>query len=69
VDGSHAYSYVRSDSRKALEMVAPGGLILWHDYRGMFKPRGVYRALNELAKEVPLVHIKGTSLIAHRRGA
>jgi hypothetical protein len=67
VDGSHAYSYVVSDSRKALEMVAPGGMVLWHDYRGFYKPRGVYKALNELAKDVELVHLKGTSLIAYRR--
>jgi predicted O-methyltransferase YrrM len=39
VDGSHAYSYVMSDSAKALEMLAPGGTILWHDYRPGRHPR------------------------------
>lgn len=67
VDGSHAYSYLVSDSRKALEMVAPGGIVLWHDYRGIYKPRGVYKALNALSRQVKLVHLKGTSLVAHRR--
>ena len=32
VDGSHAYSYVTSDTEKAISMLAPGGLVLWHDY-------------------------------------
>jgi len=65
VDGSHARSYVESDSRKALRMARPGALILWHDYRGGRIP-GVFEALNALARELPLVHIRGTSLVAYR---
>lgn len=67
VDGSHAYSYVTSDSRKALELVRPGGLVLWHDYAGPRHSPGVYRALNELAGEIELWHVKGTHLVAHRK--
>lgn len=66
VDGSHAYSYVVSDSAKALTMVRPGGLVLWHDYSP--ECPGVFQALNELAQRLPLVHIEGTTLVAHRRG-
>ena len=33
VDGSHQFGAVIEDSRRALEIVAPGGLIVWHDYR------------------------------------
>jgi predicted O-methyltransferase YrrM len=69
VDGSHAYSYVVSDSAKALELVAPGGLVLWHDYAGPRHASGVYRALNELAQRLPLVRIEGTTLVAYRRPA
>jgi predicted O-methyltransferase YrrM len=69
VDGSHAYSYVVSDSEKALELVRPGGLVLWHDYAGPRHSAGVYRALNELARRLPLVRIKGTALAAYRRPA
>ena len=69
VDGSHAYSYVVSDSAKALELVAPGGLVLWHDYAGPRHAAGVYRALNELAQRLPLVRIEGTTLVAYRRPA
>lgn len=67
VDGSHAYSYVVSDSAKALELVAPGGLVLWHDYAGPRHAAGVYRALNELAHRLPLVRLEGTTLVAYRR--
>ena len=67
VDGSHARSYVESDSRKALRLVRPGGLVLWHDYRGAAQVPGVYQALNRLAREVPLVHVRGTSLVAYRK--
>jgi predicted O-methyltransferase YrrM len=69
VDGSHAYSYVVSDSSKALRMVSPGGLVLWHDYRGPREVRDVYRALNELSRTLPLVHIADTTLVAYRRPA
>jgi predicted O-methyltransferase YrrM len=65
VDGSHAYSYVASDSAKALAMVRPGGLVLWHDYSP--ECPGVFRALNELARRLPLAHVEGTTLVAHRR--
>ena len=66
VDGAHAYSYVVSDSAKALDMVRPGGLVLWHDYSP--ESPGVFRALNELAARLPLVHVQGTTLVAWRRG-
>jgi predicted O-methyltransferase YrrM len=67
VDASHARSYVESDSKKALAMVRPGGFVLWHDYAGRRHARGVYEALNALARELPLRHIAGTMLVAYRR--
>lgn len=67
VDGSHAYSYVVSDSRKALRMVRPGGVVLWHDYAGPGHAGDVYRALNELSERLPLVHLTGTTLVGYRR--
>lgn len=67
VDGSHARSYVESDSRKALRMVKPGGCVFWHDYSGPRRAQGVFETLNALAREVPLIHIAGSSLVAYRR--
>lgn len=65
VDGSHAHSYVVSDSAKALRMVRPGGLVLWHDYSP--ECPGVFQALNALAARQPLRHILGTTLVALRQ--
>jgi SAM-dependent methyltransferase len=67
VDGSHARSYVENDSRKALRIVSPGGVVIWHDYRGTRRTRGVFEALNALADDLPLVHLKDTSMIAYRK--
>jgi predicted O-methyltransferase YrrM len=69
VDGSHARSYVESDGRKALRMVKPGGVVLWHDYHGPRRARGVFDTLNKLAQELPLVHLQGTSLVAYRKAS
>jgi predicted O-methyltransferase YrrM len=67
VDGSHAKSYVESDSHKAMRMVKPGGLVLWHDYAGSGHAPGVYQTLNALSKSVPLRHVRGTTFVAWRR--
>ncbi len=67
VDGSHAYSYVKNDSEKALRMLKPGGIILWHDYNALtHNTDGVFDYLNELHQELPLVHLRGTNLVAYR---
>jgi len=70
VDGSHSYEYVRNDSLRALEVIRPGGVILWHDY-GVLYP-GCTRALNELrALGGPwsgLRRIRDTSLAYLRAG-
>lgn len=67
VDGSHAYSYVLSDSQKALRIAKAGGIILWHDYKGPHRADGVFRALNELSEKLPLVHISGTTFVVYRK--
>jgi predicted O-methyltransferase YrrM len=70
VDGSHAYSYVKSDTEKAMAMLAPGGIILWHDYQPLRRSvADVCRALDELARDHSLVRLKRTTLVAYRRPA
>jgi SAM-dependent methyltransferase len=59
IDGAHDYESVRKDSQNALRIVRPGGVILWHDY-GVAD--GVTLCLNEQAKRLPLVWLKGTAL-------
>lgn len=67
VDGAHAESYVLSDSAKALRIVKPGGLILWHDYAGPHHAPGVFHGLNKLSKSLPIKHLKGTTFAAYRK--
>ncbi len=64
VDAAHTYPYVMSDTRAALEMLRPDGIVLWHDYRSSCE--GVSTALNELFAKGGIYgkmrHIAGTNL-------
>jgi Methyltransferase domain len=68
VDGSHAYDYAKHDTEMAFKMVAPGGMVLWHDY-GVWE--GVTRALEELeaGRKLGLKQVRGTSLVFWRNSA
>jgi predicted O-methyltransferase YrrM len=63
VDGSHSYDYVSSDSRAALEMLSPGGVIVWDDCTREFP--GLVRALNELGGAIDISRIAFTRLAIH----
>ena len=65
VDGSHSYEYAAGDSETAFRLVAPGGIVIWHDY-GVWE--GVTRALEDLeeARKLGLRKIRGTSLVFWR---
>jgi hypothetical protein len=66
IDGSHSYTYVKSDSENALELINETGTILWDDYPHY---PGVYAYLNELTRSLdrPLLHIAGTRLVMYSR--
>jgi len=69
IDGSHAYSYVKNDTEKALRMLKEGGLILWHDYRYRnLETSGVRRYLDTLSETLPLLRLQETSFVAYRNG-
>ncbi len=61
IDGSHSYDYVRNDTEKVLEILAPGGVVLWHDYVPGWP--GVMEYLDELSARMPLQRIEGTALV------
>ncbi len=67
IDGSHARSYIESDSKNALAMLRAGGYILWHDYRGPDVTPGVFEALNLLSDNMPLIQIRGTCLVLYQK--
>jgi hypothetical protein len=67
VDASHELPDVLHDSRRALELVTPTGVILWDDYQPGL--HGVVEALNQLhADGIPLARIAHTRVVAHRPG-
>jgi predicted O-methyltransferase YrrM len=62
IDGAHTFSYVKNDTEKAAVMMAPGGLVFWHDYGGKGQFRGITDYLHGLARRFPVYRISGTSL-------
>ena len=65
VDACHRYESVMRDSQNALSMSSASGVVVWHDY-GPGSP-GVLKALNEIGTTVPLLHLRGTSLVVYER--
>ena len=65
VDGSHSFDYVLSDTRLALRLLRTGGVIIWHDYDGVWPD--VTCALNKIFCETPRLRsmksIGGTTLV------
>lgn len=66
VDGDHSYDFVRNDTSKAFEMVAPDGLIMWHDYSPDSIEVAEYVA--EFTQQQPLFRIRHTSVLMHIDG-
>jgi predicted O-methyltransferase YrrM len=61
VDGAHTYEYVRADSAAALELVRPGGIVVWDDCN--FISPGVGRALHGLRRDGHAIYrVAGTRL-------
>jgi predicted O-methyltransferase YrrM len=65
IDAGHTYECVKSDTQEALKILAPNGVLVWHDCHPFWN--GVYRYLNELASERPIVRIEGTNLAYYYR--
>lgn len=62
IDGSHTEAYVRSDSANAMRVLAPGGIVAWHDY-GMIP--AVSTVVDQLAADaggMKIYAIEGTRL-------
>jgi predicted O-methyltransferase YrrM/CDP-glycerol glycerophosphotransferase (TagB/SpsB family) len=66
VDAAHEYDPVKNDTARAFELLAPGGVIVWHDYAD--KSPGVMQLLAEVSQETPLFHIEKTSLAVYVDG-
>ncbi len=66
VDADHGYESVKNDSEKALVMLRPGGLVVWHDFS--VRSPGVIRYLSELSRERSLFRLKHTCLVVYLDG-
>src|SRR5690606_750981 len=60
IDACHDYEFAASDTQKALRLVSPTGVVVWHDYMEGWP--GVVRAVDELLPTCCIYHIAGTSL-------
>jgi predicted O-methyltransferase YrrM len=61
IDGCHDRAYVRSDTDKALQVLAPGGTIIWHDY-GFTD--GVSEVVDSYRDRMRLFAVQGTRFAA-----
>lgn len=66
IDGDHSFKGVKNDTEKALELLKPGGIIVWHDYAA--KSLGVLEYLAEFSQERPLFRIRKTCLAVYVDG-
>lgn len=67
VDGVHTFEYVSGDSRAALRMLKPMGVVVWDDCSAELP--GVVKALAELSHEIPIVRVSSTRLAVYRQDA
>jgi hypothetical protein len=63
VDGSHSYSYVRSDTEAALGLLSTSGTIIWDD---PYYP-GVWKYLQEKRRTLPLRLVAHTGMVVYSR--
>src|SRR5208337_531314 len=68
VDGSHLYDHIRKDTEGVMKVLAPNGIVVWHDYRTVEIRRGVRKYLIELHRNgLPLWRIADTALCVYAR--
>ena len=61
IDGSHLYEHVRADTERLWSVLAPGAIVLWHDYATVEVRRGVRKYLLELHRAgLPIRRLAGT---------
>jgi len=64
IDGDHGYKAVSRDTERALEMLAPGGCIIWDDFVPDWP--GVIRALKRHPRRKEFRRVRGTKLVYYR---
>jgi predicted O-methyltransferase YrrM len=67
VDGAHHLAAVVSDTRNALEMVRPGGWIIWHDFANYGDYNDVTRGILSLLSADEIIQVAHTQLAVYRK--
>lgn len=67
IDGAHDFETAMSDSKNALKITAPGGLILWHDFGNYGDYNDVTRAVLELLPFEEVIQIENSQLAIYRK--
>jgi predicted O-methyltransferase YrrM len=67
VDGAHHYAAVKSDTQNALQMVRPGGMIVWHDFANYGDYNDVTRAILDMLPAAEVVEVANTQLAVYRK--
>jgi predicted O-methyltransferase YrrM len=67
VDGAHDFETVISDTRNALKMLRPGGVVLWHDFALYGDYNDVTRAVVSLVPSDDLFQIANSQLAYYRK--
>ena len=66
VDGAHHYEAVLSDTRNALRMLSPGGVVIWHDFANYGDYNGVTRAILELIPGDEVIQIANSQFAIYQ---
>lgn len=67
VDGGHAYEVARSDTRNALAMARPGGVVIWDEFANYGDYHDVLRAVLDEVPADQVVQLGNTQLAVYRK--
>lgn len=67
VDGGHDFEVASSDTRNALAMTRPGGLVVWHDFGNYGDYHDVIRAVFAEVPRDEVWQVGNTQLAVHRK--
>lgn len=67
VDGAHHYDAVLRDTENAIDMVRPGGLVLWDEFANYGDYNDVTRAVIDRLGEDAIVQVENTQLAVWRK--
>lgn len=62
IDGAHSHEYVVADTLTALNIIAPGGAIVWDDY---WPRAGDVAQVLDKWSDLQLFRVPGTRLVVH----